>query len=309
MTATSPDIILLRRLAMYLDNQDGAGELSRRRSRLTGARAIDSLQYSELFLDAYRRLVTIAVPRRLARAFGWRRFHVLEDDETRQITVSDPEFWSDMPARFTPSGTDAMWQMIRGEVPEVLGCTEWDALVAWMAWPEQASRFFGHDWLAGREAHWMVPAFAVCHRSYRVPETLATGLPWRDHFASPSRVAFALRFVLLEVTAAVYGWVARTLKQSVVRAERANFEALHGQRLPVHDPRHTGYFEWVATAETRLGLDEVEQAIRYWGGEGMLGYDDDRFVRSVAEDHQLAASMATIREQLRRFGRSTGRTR
>lgn len=305
MTAASPDIVLLRRLASHLENQ---GLVPSKRSRLTGDQTVRRLQYSERFLDAYRRLVAVAIPRRLTRAFGWRRFHRLEDDETRQVTVSDREFWSDMPARFTAAGTDAMWQMVSGEVPDVAECTEWDALVAWMAWPGPASRFFGHSWLAGRETHWMVSAYAVCHRSYRVPDTLAEGLPWLAYFAHPSRVPFTLRFVLLEATAAVYDWAARTLSRSFDRAEEAHFEAPHGQRLPIHDPRHPDYFRWARDAEARLGLSDVERAVGYWSGEGMRGYDDDRFVRAVAEDHDLFTSIATIRDQLRRFGRSTGRS-
>jgi len=146
------DIVLLRHLATRL------GDATRPRTQDARLRAAGQeqprLAYSEAFFDAYRRLVCAAIPARLVRAFGWRAFHMLEADETRRRTVADPALWADVPARFTSRGADALWRLLAEQPPSRRGCTEWDALVALMAWPREAGEVFTEAWLHRYHIRW-----------------------------------------------------------------------------------------------------------------------------------------------------------
>ena len=269
------DFVLLRHLAARLDGKTPPHLRS-------GKSRPQALVYTEDFLAAYRRLLAVAVPRRLTRTFGWRSFHFLEDDETRRRTVADSELWADFPARFTRAGADVMWQLVTGlseraggggdrvtpDRVDIAGCTEWDALVALMAWPQAAATLFTFEWLCRQRAHWIAPAFAICDHARRRDShshrAIIDGPPWLAYFGT-SHVPFTLRFVLLEAAGDLYAWIAETLTRTAEHAEAQNFRVGYNPDMPPFDPRHPEYFTWSADAARALGLGRIEARGRILG--------------------------------------------
>ena len=266
-----------------------------------------SIEFSEEFASRWQSMVEPVVKKFIADTFSLQQFIFDVDGQVRKFSIADAEFWQTIDLQFSDRGPKRLYEYMRRNVnnetplfPVVLPA---DALFISLA----VANFkqYSYAWFEKNRANWVVWALFITWQ-----QTSPEKVPWKACFDQPKGVPLTVRGYIYERAAAWYSCVnhiVRCAAQKVYAAE-SEFQKLTSEQGAASLPlrfNNSGTISQLALFGRQFA-ESIQNAHKYWTGEGTLALDDDRFLNGIFNSCGLARQMQDFEAVLRDYNETRG---
>lgn len=250
-----------------------------------------TLEFTSRFTTLYLQILKSVIPKKLTEVFKWHEFYHHQNDSTRSFRVVDLVFWKNISFHFTQNGANALWQTFLKKNTNIWKkTTPWDILLLKILFDKKIKH--QQEWLLDKSAHWTIIAYFLLVDQDKF---MYQKFPYLTYFQKQDKIAYPLRFILIELAANYYKKVTNVLEEAM----KSTIEDSH-HRINI---QHRDFWVWLEKMEKELAIQEVSNAYNYWCNIGAIGYDDQDFLKNQEKKVLLIKNINALKAIKKSLGK------